>query len=155
MNRLKRNCLYGAVLLCSGTTPVQSADIPFGGTAQDTCIITVTQAGTLVARNNDRRLTSRGPGTPGRAQVSASGTGLTLSVDVPTAFDTEPAGDTTPENFRAWHRSNGATVYGITQAPEPLNAGVNNVRIHMDARKTGGNVFQAGSYSATVVLRCE
>jgi hypothetical protein len=146
----------------AGLVPLSASaanqDIQFDGSVTHTCAITVTQSGTLDPRNNFTRLTSRsGPGIPGRANVVASGSGFTLSVDPSTSFDTEPAADTSPETFRAWHRSNGATFYTATQAPAAINAGNNRVRIHMDARKINGsgNVFEAGNYSATVILRCE
>jgi len=132
--------------------------VPFATTVTHTCSITVTRGGTLDPRSDFTRLTSRsGPGTPGRADVVASGNGFTVSVDPPTSFDSEPTADTTSETFRAWHRSRGATSYNNTQQPQSINAGNNRVRIHMDARKVNGsgNVFEAGNYSATVVLRCE
>lgn len=130
-------------------------DVPFNATVGHTCTINVTQDGTIAPNANFRRLRSFGPGTPGRADVTASGGGFSVSVDAPTAFNTEPAADVTTETFRAWHRSNGATVYGNSQTPVGINAGLNRIRVHMDARKGAGNVFEAGNYSATVVLRCE
>jgi len=132
--------------------------VPFGLNLTHTCSITVTRGGTLDPRSNFTRLTSRsGPGTPGRADVVTTGNGFTVSVDAPTSFDSEPAEDTSSETFRAWHRSRGATSYNNTQAPQPINAGTNRIRIHMDARKINGSgdVFEAGDYSATVILRCE
>lgn len=133
-----------------------SNGISFSSTVTHSCTINVTQSGTLDTRNNYTRLTSRsGPGIPGRATVVATGNTFVLSVDAPTAFDSQPAADTTPETFRAWHRSNGATSYGTTRNPRTLNDGTSNIRIHMDARKSSGDIFEAGNYSATVVLRCE
>ncbi len=123
-----------------------------------TCSIALTQNGILDPRPGYTRLTSRsGPGAPGRADVIASGQGFTVSVDAPSDFDSKPAGDTSPNTFRAWHRSFGATNYAVTQLPETINAGTNSIRIHMDANKISGSgdVFEAGNYTATVVLRCE
>lgn len=132
------------------------AGAQFGATVSESCTIVVTQDGTLDLRPNRTRLTSRsGPGIPGRAIVTTTAGGFVASVDAPTSFNTSPAADTAPNTFRAWHRSNGATSYGNTRNDRTLNAGVNNMRIHMDARKLSGGVFESGFYQATVVLRCE
>jgi len=157
MKRTKITLILGAILAAITPFNASGEDIIFNTIVTDTCSINVTRAGTLDLRPNLRRLTSRsGPGIPGRAIVNASGPGFTLSVDAPTAFTTEPVLDVpSPENFRAWHRSNGATTYGNTRQPESINSGVSNIRIHMDARKPVGNLFEAGDYSAIVVLRCE
>lgn len=146
-----------AAIVCIQATPLAHAeDVDFNSSVTSSCTITVTRGGTLDPRSNFRRLTSRsGPGTPGRATVFTTGSGFTASVDAPSSFDSKPAADTTPETFRAWHRSRGATSYNTTQAPQTLNAGTNNIRVHMDARKSGTDVFEAGNYSASVVLRCE
>lgn len=158
-NKMRK--VFGFVLTgLFGLFPSQSIavtnDVEFNANVTHTCAITVTRDGILDPRSNFTRLTSRsGPGRPGRANVTATGNTFTVSVEAPVAFDTQPAADTTPETFRAWHRSNGATVYGITQTPQTINMGLSRVRIHMDARKTSGDVFEAGNYSATVILRCE
>ena len=150
-----------AIVFCFSLfqTSAASANVFFGGNVTTTCTVVVTRNGTLDPRGaNYTRLTSRsGPGTPGRANVTTTGPGFTVSVDPPSAFNTQPAADTSPETFRAWHRSNGATVYGTTQVPMPLNTGLSRIRVHMDARKIGGSgdTFSSGNYSASVTLRCE
>ena len=152
--------IIGAVLLVFSPAKAFASNevMEFNLNLTHTCSIVVTQGGTLDPRSNFTRLTSRsGPGTPGRADVVATGSGFTVSVDAPTAFDSKPAEDVSANRFRAWHRSYGATSYGITQNPESINAGTSRVRIHMDARKFNGSgdVFEAGNYSATTILRCE
>ncbi len=156
ISRFGKAGLAVAVCLLPLRAGAVTGDIPFNSIVTHTCTIVVTRDGILDPRNNFTRLTSRsGPGRPGRANVTATGNGFTVSVDAPVAFDSEPAADITGETFRAWHRANGATSYGITQNPEPLNRGLSRIRVHMDARKSGADVFEAGNYSATVVLRCE
>lgn len=158
MNRSILKVLFAAGMLSSIPLQVHAttAGAVFVSTVSESCSIVVTQSGTLDPRSNFTRLTSRsGPGIPGRATVTTTAGGFVASVDAPTAFNTKPASDTTPETFRAWHRSNGATFYTATQGDVTLNPGVNNLRVHMDARKSGGDVFESGFYQATVVLRCE
>ena len=153
-----RTALFALGFSTLYASAAMAQNMQFNGNVSDTCSVIVTQSGTLDPRSNFTRLTSRsGPGTPGRANVTATGSGFTVSVDAPTAFDVEPAADTSPETFRAWHRSNGATNYGITRQPRAINVGLSRVRVHMDARKANGSgdVFQAGNYTATVILRCE
>ena len=129
--------------MVSNHSSAVSQDVLFNGTVTHTCSITVTQDGTLDPRSDFTRLTSRsGPGIPGRADVTATGNTFMVSVEAPTAFNSKPAIDTTPETFRAWHRSNGATYYTATQTPMPINVDLSRVRVHMDARRSGSDVFE-------------
>ncbi|MFK7903019.1 MAG: hypothetical protein AB8B49_09295 [Nitratireductor sp.] len=130
--------------------------VDFEGNVKHTCSINVTRDGLLDPTNGYQRLTSRsGPGIPGVAKVVASGNGFSLSVQAPTLFSSKPSSDTSSETFRAWHRSHGASYYAATQQPQTIAHGTSTIRVHMDARKTGADVFEVGNYSATVILRCE
>lgn len=134
-----------------------TANIPFAGNLASLCIINVVSGGNLGLSANYRILASGQPGgTLGRAMVTTTGAGLTLSVDQPTAFDSAPGDDTSPTAFLARYRTSGATVIGgLTSASNALGRGLTNVQVHLRTSKSGSNTFAAGDYTATVVLRCE
>ncbi len=156
MNR-KMIFLFAAMTVAAPINSAPAADVEFGGVVNATCAIVVTQDGILAARQNARVLTSGGRGARhGRATVTATSSNFRLFVDQPTAFDTKPAADVTPEqDFRARIRSTGATQFRWTRNSQALNAGASNVRIQFRARKAPGVSFANGNYSATVVIRCE
>lgn len=155
-NRFKSACIATCVLFA---TPVWSAtgDIQYDATVADYCAITVDQNGVLGPRPDLRVLNSRvaNGGSPGRATVVTSASGYTLSTDTPAAFTAEPVADTTPETFTSLFRSVGATTIAETDVPTSLNAGSHTVRVTLIARKSPGDIFVSGTYSAVVVLRCE
>lgn len=157
MHKLLGTLLVTSIPLSTIGFAAEPDPIPPAEIESDSCTIVVGQVGKLHSVANLKRLTSRfGQGVPGIANITTSENNLAVSVQEPISFDLEPAGDlTSPETFRAWHRSTGATVYGLTRNPRPINEGLSTILIHLDARKTAGGTFAGGNYSATVVLRCE
>lgn len=155
------NCAAFAAFGLSFFTPGQSsaanANIPFSGTVVDSCSITLDANGVLGPRPDYQVINSRvaNGGSPGRATVFASASGFTLNYDTPSAFDSQPSADTSPETFDVRFRSVGATTFAETDVPQAMNAGSSTVRVVLIARKAPSDTFAAGSYSATVVLRCE
>lgn len=144
-------------LLAVAPAHAATGDVDFGATIAESCSIVITQDGVLGVRPSDQRVLNSANfgGRPGRAIVTASDNSFTISVDQPVAFDSQPADDTAPNDFRASYRVTGATNITRTPDPEPLNAGNNNVRVHLRVSKPQGESFAGGDYAATVVLRCE
>jgi len=144
------------LFIVAGSAMATAGNVQFVGKVSHTCSITVDQNGTLGVRSDFTRMNSRKwGGTSGHATITASASGLTASVDDPASFSIEPAADTTPEIFRARHAGSGATSYGRTRWAKSLNIGVTNVVVDLVVRKSGSDIFEAGDYQATVVLRCE
>ncbi len=142
--------------------PVQAnavtGDVPFNGSVTHTCTITVNSSGTLGVSTDFQSLDSEEVGgAAGTATIVATGNGFDISADAPTSFDTKPVADTTSNTFAANYATTGATSIGQTSGTNvnDLNHGTTNVTVHMSADKSGADVFEAGAYSATVVLRCE
>lgn len=140
--------------------PVQASavtgNIPFNGTVTHTCVITVGPAGALAADASFQTLSSSiGSGSAGSATIVATGNGFDISVDAPTL--SKPAADTTGETLASSYSTSGASSVSGTNsdAANDLNNGTTNVSINMSATKSGSDVFEAGAYTGTVVLRCE
>ena len=154
---MKLRIATAAMLLVSAqSATAATGDIPFNGAVTGTCTINVQNGGALGVRNDLRVLNSANfGGSPGRADVVATLNTLQISVDQPTAFDSQPVDDTAPNDFLATYRVTGATNIARTANPASLSAGTNRVRVHLRVRKGPGETFAAGNYAATVVLRCE
>ena len=161
-----KNLLKVAAAVAFVVVPMQAsavtADIPFNGTVTHTCTINVTGGGIMVADAGFQNLSSLGAGgNAGTAEVVATGNGFDVSIDVPTAFSSEPAADLTGETFAASYTTTGATSVtgsatgGNNSGAENLNNGTTNVAVDLTASKAGADVFEAGAYDAVVVLRCE
>ncbi len=146
-----------AASLASGSANAATGNIPFNGSVSNTCVITVGGSGTLAASTDFTILGSQQTGgAAGTASVLATGAGFSLSADAPTSFSTAPATGNTNVVFEANYSATGANTIAQTDGATPtaLARGTNAVTINMSGTKTSGT-FEAGSYSATVVLRCE
>jgi hypothetical protein len=133
-----------------------TGNVQFNGTVSHTCTITIGTAGVMTASADYRTLGStQAGGSAGTATIAASGNAFKISVDAPTL--TKPASDTTTETLSSSYQTTGATSATGTNssAPASLARGTTNVNVNMSAVKSGSNVFEAGTYSGTVVLRCE
>lgn len=152
--------IFAAGVAAFALAPVQASavtgNIPFNGTVTHTCTITVGPAGALAADASFQTLSSSiGSGSAGTASIVATGNGFNISVDAPTL--SKPAADTTSETLASSYSTSGATsVSGADTDPaNNLSNGTTNVSINMSATKSGSDVFEAGAYTGTVVLRCE
>lgn len=161
-----RNYLKVALATAFVAVPMQAnavtGNVPFNGTVTHTCTITVNTGGTLVSDAGFQNLASNiGAGVNGDADITATGNTFNVSIDAPAAFDSQPASDTTGESFNASYSTSGATSVtgsaagGANSGTNTLNMGTTNVDIDLVASKSGADVFEAGAYQATVVLRCE
>lgn len=152
MKNLLKSAALAAVILAPIQANAVTADIPFNGSVTHTCVITVNSSGALGVSTNFQTLSSSiGSGTAGTATVVATGNGFDISVNAPTAFTTKPTEDTTTNTFAASYN----TGSGDQTTATDLTNGRHSVDINMSASKSGSDVFEAGAYAATVVLRCE
>ena len=94
-------------------------------------------------------------GSAGTATVLTTGTAFSLSTDEP-IFTSAPAGGGTGVTFASNYASTGDNVIPQTSGATatPLSAGTSNISVNMSATKTSGT-FVAGTYAASVTLRCE
>lgn len=134
-----------------------TGNVIFNGTVTHTCTITVGgTAGSLDVDSGFQTLSSSiGSGSAGTATVVATGNGFDISVDTPSL--SKPAEDTSSETLSASYSTTGASSVSGTDASaaNDLNNGTTNVSVNMQAAKSGSDVFEAGAYTGTVVLRCE
>lgn len=134
-----------------------TGNVIFNGTVTHTCTITIGgTAGALDVDAGFQTLSSSiGAGTAGTATIVSTGNGFDVSVDTPTL--SKPAEDTTSETLSASYSTTGVTSVTGTDASaaNDLNRGATMVNVNMQAVKSGSDVFEAGAYTGTVVLRCE
>jgi len=149
-----------AVAASFAVLPVQAfattGNIQFNATVTHTCVITVGTAGTLTASTDFTTLGSTQPGgAAGTASIASSGNGFKISVDAPSL--SKPSTDTSAETLTSAYSATGSASRSRITASAPNNPanGMTNVSINMTAVKSGSNVFEAGTYTGTVVLRCE
>ncbi len=153
--------LAGAVALMTVPMHVNAAtgNIPFNGSVADTCVVTVTGSGTLAASTDFSVLGSEeAGGAAGTATLLTTGSSFSLSADAPASFSSAPATGNTNVNFEANYAATGANTIAKTDGATAtaLTRGNTNVTINMSGTKSvSGETFEAGSYTATVVLRCE
>lgn len=140
--------------------PVQAnavtGNIPFNGTIADTCAITVLSAGTIVPNAGYTVLSSTfAGGAAGTANIMATGTGWDVSADNPAAFSAAPASAAGTTFATTYDLGGATTASGVNGATTTsLNNGQTNVSVDLTATHPSGS-FEAGTYTATVVLRCE
>lgn len=140
--------------------PVQlnaaTQNIPFNGTVADTCVITMGSNGTIVPNAGYTQLSSTfAGGAAGTATILATGGGQNVSATAPASFSAAP-GSAAGSTFTATYDLSGATTaLGVAGATTTnLNAGSTNVAVDLTAAHPSGT-FEAGTYTATVVLTCE
>ena len=131
-----------------------TGNVQFGATVDNSCSISVTQTGTLVANVGQTVLSSSLiGGVAGTADVTATSNAFQVSIDAPT-WSSYPVNGNTATVLAATYSGTGATNIGATNAANPLQTGVTNVNVNLSATKTSGS-FPTGTYAAVVVLRCE
>ena len=141
-----RTLAIAGMLLAGSAVPSAAADVDFNGAVSTSCTINVTRNGLLRQSADARRLLSQGSGgRVGRASVRTTGYGYDLTVEAPTAFDTEPSEDAgSPEIFTAQMRSGGATSFSWATGSRTLNIGNSNVSIRLTVRKPTRTSFANG-----------
>lgn len=156
MNRIVKMAAAAAVAFVPAQAFAATGNVIFNGTVTHTCTITVGAPGGLGVSGDFQTLSSSiSGGAAGSATIAATGNGFEISVDAPTL--TKPTADTTSETLTSSYSTSGATsVSGSdSSAANGLNHGNTSVTVNMSAVKGGSDVFEAGTYTGTVVLRCE
>lgn len=156
-----KHLIKGAIVAAVAVMPLQAnaatGNIPFSGGVANTCIVTVGSSGTLATSADYTVLGSEeAGGVAGTATLLTTGAGFELSADAPTSFTTTAATGNNNVSFEANYSSTGANTIAQTDGSTPtaLNRGSSSVTINMSGTKSSGS-FEAGTYSAVVVLRCE
>ena len=132
-----------------------TGNVQFDATVNNTCSITVNQAGLLTANVGQTVLSSTNAGgSAGVAEIVATSANYAVSIDQPTAWQAFPTNGDTNVSFAATYAASGATTVATTDAANPLATGTTSVNVNMSATKSSGS-FPTGTYAAVVVLRCE
>jgi hypothetical protein len=154
-----KNFVKAALITSALLAPVQAFavtnNVIFNGTVNNTCAITIVDAGILATNVGQTQLSSTNAGgQAGTATLATTSTAYSVTVNAPTAFDTQPA-TAGVSTFAASYGTTGATVLAAGQTTlKPLSVGTTTVAINMTATKATG-AYPTGTYAATVVLRCE
>jgi hypothetical protein len=121
------------------------------------CAIIITSDGQLAASPEANELSSMTfGGRPGQAEIIATNSSYTLSIDAPLGFSLAPAGGNDSMLIRTSYSGFGATSFSATPGNVPirLKRGSTTVSANMVATKTS-SLFPAGQYRAELTLRCE
>ena len=140
--------------------PVQafaaSGDIPFNGTIVDTCVITVGSGGTIAPNSAYTVLSSKeAAGSAGKATLLVTGNAYSVTAEAPAAWSTAPASASSATFASEYDPSGANTAANVPGATAtPLANGTTNVDVDLTAALPSG-AYEAGTYRAVVVLRCE
>ncbi len=146
-----------ALALSSQAALSATANVPFTSVVTATCVLTVGTPGVMAANTDFTSLSSTSAGgVSGTVSALSTGTTFKVSAIAPTTFQTAPAGGGTSVDFSSVYRATGATTIGTTPGATmtTLNSGSTNIVVDLAAVKSSGT-FDAGAYSAEVIVRCE
>ncbi len=155
MKNFVKVALVAGALLAPAQAFAVTGNVIFNGSVNNTCAITIVDAGILATNVGQTQLSSTNAGgQAGTATLATTSTAYSVTVNAPTAFDTQPATAGT-STFAASYGTTGATVLAAGQTTlRPLSVGTTTVAVNMTATKVTG-AYPTGTYAATVVLRCE
>lgn len=155
MKNFVKVALVAGALLAPAQAFAVTGNVIFNADVNNTCAITIVDAGILTTNVGQTQLSSTNAGgQAGSATLATTSAAYTVNVNAPTAFDTQPATAGT-STFTATYGTTGATVLAAGQnTAKPLSVGTTNVSVNMAATKASGS-YPTGTYAATVVLRCE
>ncbi|MFB9982859.1 hypothetical protein ACFSQQ_26390 [Mesorhizobium kowhaii] len=149
---------FGAALLvtCIDQTALATTqNVIFNGTITATCTLVVVTNGTMTVSPDLQSLSSHNSGgSAGTVTLTTTG-GVSLSVD-PVTTTSAPAADVTATTWTPTYSASGAHTVAETGSASSLTApGASLVSVNLAGTKGGSNRFAAGSYQATVTVRCE
>lgn len=154
MNKFVKIAIAAGVLVAPVQAHAVTGNVIFNADVQNTCAITVVDAGTLTANVGQTVLSSENAGgSAGTATIVTTSAAYQISVNAPTVFSTVPVGGAA-DTFAAKYSTTGDSAYVDQTGANPLATGTHNVSVDLAASKTTGS-FPTGLYAATVVLRCE
>jgi hypothetical protein len=153
MKKFVKLAVVAGVLVAPVQAFAVTGDVIFNGDVSNTCAITVGSAGTMTPNVGQTQLSSENAGgAAGTAEIVATSAAYQISINNPTAFNAgSPAA---PSSFAGKYSTTGATTLTDQTGANALATGTTNVNVHLTATKTAGS-YATGTYSATVVLRCE
>jgi hypothetical protein len=132
-----------------------TGNVQFDAQVDNTCSITVNQAGLLTANVGQTVLSSTNAGgASGQADILTTSASFNVSIDQPTTWANFPSGGDTNVAFAATYSASGDTTIASTNSANPLATGATAVNVDLSATKSSGS-FPTGTYAAVVVLRCE
>ena len=156
MKNFVKFAVMSALLAAPLPAVAATGNVQFDATVNNTCSITVNQAGLLTANVGQTSLASTNAGgSAGTATIVATSANYTVGVDQPTAWQAGfPTGGDTAVTFAATYSAAGDTTVASTANNNALATGTTNVSVNLSATKSSGS-FPTGTYAAIVVLRCE
>lgn len=125
--------------------------------ANQFCAVVIGSDGLLASSPEADELSSVSyGGRAGQAEVVASNSSYTLSIDRPLGFSLAPIGANDSVVIKTSFSGFGATSFSATPGniPVRLKQGSTTLSINLEATKTS-SLFPAGQYRAEIVLRCE
>lgn len=154
--KLLSKVLIAVAAMAPASAFAATGNIPFNGTVNATCLITVGSPGTIMPNAGFTVLGSKeAGGAQGTAAILTTGNAYKVSVDAPSAWSTAPtsaSGTTFATEYDLSGANTASNVAGATQTT--LAHGTTNVGVDLTASHPSGS-FEAGTYTATAVLRCE
>lgn len=151
-----RVCLVvPALAALSAPAGAATEGVLFEATVSPVCTLTVGDNGTMAVSGDLRSLSSMNPGgSAGSVELATNG-GVTVSVQGPGGI-VRPGADTSTTNWVPSYSIGAPFGVGNTPLPTLLNGiGAATVTVHLEGTKSGSDIFAAGSYQATVTVRCE
>ena len=142
------------LLVCSPASAV-TGSVNFTGTVASVCTLVVTDPGVMKPSADLKGMSSKnGGGSPGKVTLTTTG-GVNLSVDT-SVTENRPVGDLSPTIWVPSYSMAGMLAISDTSITTPIASnGTGTIDVHLSGTKIGSNSFIGGSYSATVVVRCE
>ena len=128
------------------------------GNGNQSCQILVVNSGNLGSGLENNTLSSKiYGGKSGSAQIVTTNGSYSLSIDPPLGFSASPVGGNQNVTMNASYSGQGVTNFSETPGTIDirLKRGLTVVDTHLTAKKSDGQPFPAGFYSAEVTLRCE
>jgi len=149
---------FAVSALASGRSALAAGDakgVTFDATVAAACTLAVNSNGTMVASADLGTLSSKLAGGSAAALTLSTTGGVDLSVD-PVTMVTVPAGDVTATTWTPTYSASGAHTVAETGTTTALaTPGISTVSVNLVGAKGGSDRFAAGSYQATVTVRCE
>lgn len=153
---------FAVTLSANNNVHAGQGDINFGGdvTNAASCIIFVTQSGSLAPNVDATQLSSKLPSArAGKAEIWSFNK-YDISVSSPTFFDTSPVGGDAGVNFTTTFSGQSlrrGKTFAERSGDNPIKTrkrfGRTEITVNLVADKPDG--FPAGDYSAHTIVRCE
>ncbi len=143
------------VLLTASPALPATGNVIFNGSIAAVCTLVVNSNGTMTVSTNLQSLSSHNAGGSAGSVALITTGGVVLSVD-PVTTTTVPVADVTATTWTPTYLSTG--VHNIAETGSASNLalpGASAVSVHLAGAKGGSDTFAAGSYQATVTVRCE